>query len=72
MLQKSVYLFYVDRPVNIAWYQEAAFAFASANVARFHPYGEITEMFEKRRQEAKQKAFRRLFAKCKHACLYLA
>ena len=57
MLPKSVYLFYVDRPVNIAWYQEAAFAFASANVARFHPYGGIKEIFEKRRQEAKQKAF---------------
>ena len=26
-------------------------------VARFHPYGEIKEMFEKHRQEAKQKAF---------------
>ena len=27
------------------------------HVARFHPYGGIKEMFEKRRQEAKQKAF---------------
>ena len=26
-------------------------------VTRFHPYGKIKEMFEKHRQEAKQKAF---------------
>ena len=33
-----------------------AFCTRKSQVARFHAYGEIKEMFEKRHQEAKQKA----------------
>ena len=50
----------MDRPANITWYQGAALVFTSGKlprVTRFHPYGEMREMFKKHRQEAKQKAF---------------
>ena len=48
----------MDRLVKIAWYQrEALVLLPQPKVARFHPYGKIKEMFEKHRQEAKQKAF---------------
>ena len=53
---KKVWLFHLDRPANVAWNQEVAFCTRKSQVARFHPYGEIKEMFEKRHQEAKQKA----------------
>ena len=59
MLQKRVWIFPVDRPANIAWYQGSALVFTSATGHKIPTLwgSEIKEMFEKHRQEAKQKAF---------------
>jgi len=46
----------VDQPISHGIKQLLSYS-PQPRVARFHPYGEIKEMFEKHRQEAKQKAF---------------
>ena len=50
------YFIWVDQPISPG-IKELLSCLPQPRVTRFHPYGEIKEMFEKHRQEAKQKAF---------------
>ena len=46
----------VDQPISHGIKELLSYS-PQPRVTRFHPYGEIKEMFEKHRQEVKQKAF---------------
>ena len=46
----------VDQPISHSIKELLSYS-PQPRVTRFHPYGEIKEMFEKHRQEVKQKAF---------------
>ena len=46
----------VDQPISHGIKELLSYS-PQPRVRRFHPYGEIKEMFEKHRQEVKQKAF---------------
>ena len=47
---------WIDQPISHGIKERLSYS-PQPRVTRFHPYGEIKEMFEKHRQEAKQKAF---------------
>ena len=47
---------WVDKPISNGIKERLSYS-PQPQITRIHPYGEIKKMFEKRRQEAKQKAF---------------
>ena len=55
--KKECYFFmWVDQPISHGIKERLSYSL-QPHITRIHPYGEIKKMFEKRRQEAKQKAF---------------
>ena len=54
--QEYNFFLWIDQPKSHAIKERLSYS-PQRRVTRFHPYGEIKEMFEKHRQEATQKAF---------------
>ena len=50
------FFLWIDQPISHGMKERLSYS-PQPRVTRFHPYGEIKEMFEKHRQEAKKKAF---------------
>ena len=54
--KKSNFLLWIDQPISHSIKERLSYS-PQPLVTRFHRYGEIKEMFEKHRPEAKQKTF---------------
>ena len=53
-IKECNFFVWIDRPISLG-IKERLSCLPQQQVARFHPCGEIKEMFEKQHQEAKQK-----------------
>ena len=54
--KERIFFIRIDQPISYGIKKWLSYS-PEPQVARFHPYVEIEEMFKKRRQESKQKAF---------------